>query len=348
MSTIPDCQSEYMVECGNDRMTTATEKTYAVGHRKIRSLQMVMGSSSVTLQHRNREYSYSDKDRHNRKSAFTYKIMLHDAYQGYYLGDGKYQCYLDDWTFYADLAESYQCIDTEILYLDMRYNLAVFRRTTESMKFGDHSDDAIKFRGTWGDYYLHKFVFEDIKFTVKDEIVLVKDGVETVLHTDNYERGYGDTLNLAMPDQPAGDYPYEDFDYYVMADHVEVDGGRDLYWPDWLKKLGELNQALDQEERTRRYDFFYLPENLAAKPRSGEAISMPTVAQHGFPFGSVAVNADGYMLLSALFGCSVAPVLVTKLYDPNGNEIALDSVLFGDDSDLPSGEQYTLYPILLA
>jgi hypothetical protein len=217
------------------------------------------------------------------------------------------------------------------------------------MNFGEHSDEAIKFRGTWGDYYLHKFVFPDITFTVKEEIVMVEAGAETVLYSSDYERGYGDTLYLAMPDQPQGDYPYDDsFDFYVMADHVETDGGRDLYWPDWLKKLGELNQTMDQEERTRRYNFFYLPENQASPPREGESISMPTVAERGFPCGSVVVDAGGYMLLSALFECSPGPVLVTKLFAPDGTEIPLDTVLFGGDSGLPEDETYTLYPVMLS
>jgi hypothetical protein len=112
--------------------------------------------------------------------------------------------------------------------------------------------------------------------------------------------------------------------------------------------MGKINQSMDQDERTQRQLFYN--SGIDNRPvRVGESISEPDVLEKTFPFGSVAIDSNGYTLLSALFEMSeyLSPVLVTKLYNPEGDEVSLEDILFSGDFALPEGD-VIVYPIMIA
>jgi len=293
----PEC-SEPAFTCGESYTddTGSTAKDW-LNHDKERTVTLTMpDGGSIILQQRTRTFRYD--------SEGTYQQLGVKLIQGVAFAciDGETEIYT------ANLKEYYRCLDTEILYMDLRNDLVVYRELIEVMDITASSDESVQLTSTWGPVQRHKFEIPSPVIDGTDKIKMYRKGTVTELSSRRTHRAYFDDIRLAALDQSA-DMNHATFDFYRISDHYEADGGRDMYWPDWLKVLGQINQALDETDASLRLGFVQYGDD----PLNIET-GAPTVANDPSPIGSFAFDYPGNFFMSVLADRTA----VNRLEDADG------------------------------
>lgn len=255
-------------DCGETKEATiAGSTTFTYTQSKNRVSTLTVGTKDIVLNSRVREYRYEDAE---GWSHTDHKWVIYP--DGF--GVAWFECYgTGDTTNDASISDSYQTVDTEVLFVDLRYDIIVYRQTTKSMHYEDTRDFTIPLQTSFDDAHLYPFIFEQVPIQINEKLIYSKAGVETVLEETNSTSGYYDDINLLMPLFSPGTNPRPTFftlpahppyrtvareylasevDWYYPLPHREQDGDMFLYYPEWLRAVG-IYGDLDQAEATARY-----------------------------------------------------------------------------------------------
>lgn len=275
--------------CGDKRSAvTGTSSSTGINTGVDRSIELTVGEATVTMQTRKRTYDYTDS-----------RVVVISGFRWIVYNNEFSPCYTASSTFESTFSEDYATLDTEILFLDLRYDIVVTKETKESLKLTDadnkaESDSVSVFTG-YDSTFLHPYVFETAPISRDITFNLLIGSEKTELHTEHIDAGYPDDINLLMPSAPEqgangwkinGPAWAIPFPWYIQPNHKESDGNQWLFWPPWLRAIGTVNDAQDKINRDLVYEF------RNGGGRSGIAGS-PQLIVADFFKGSVATDADG-------------------------------------------------------
>lgn len=282
--------------CGDfDIRNVSSTEAINISHTKNRMTELLINDVSILLNKRVRGYTYT-QNKSTIKSDYKLIFIVEDQVF--------VDCYTINNTDIASIADSYQTVDAEIKYIDLRNDIVVYEQTDVTMTYQKSGNSTlVNVRGTYGDAHMHPFIFNGAPITGTKKLIYNKAGVEEVLHEEVVIRGYGGEMNLLMPQFDAGD-PYGVFVYggntydaaqvewYYIPTHRVADGGMDLYWPDWLKAVSSYTE-LDAREAAARWDSI-----MGYIPNPATIAEIETVPSAQVFTGSVAVSVNGDVFLS--------------------------------------------------
>lgn len=146
----------------------------------------------------------------------------------------------------CSISESMIHESSEVLYLNNQENVMVYKHTLASLSFDISSTDFIinPVDGVWYNQFC-KVVLKttDIFSNRTDEIILVENGVPTILSTSVRDTANSDPTGVYavfILDFPK--YPMDETTYSIIMSDIDVKDaggfwGDDLYFPKWCKDL---------------------------------------------------------------------------------------------------------------
>ena len=206
--------------------------------------------------------------------------------------------------------ESYNCTNTVLYFLDMRYNNAICKKVTEIVTFSEASSAVAGFKETWGVFYYPKFVIKNHVVTTTTEYFVVLNGIKTVLKTTTSTtlvNGPTNPLILVWPNPPGLAIPWINcdddikifgfYDYHNADDGsamIQRDGGDDFYFTDWMRNISVPSLVQDQADADNRYFDFYLGDGTPGTA----SYPNPGIATDSTPVGSIAQDSAGNIFYS--------------------------------------------------
>lgn len=325
MANCVDNNNPNKESCGNVRrlFVDQEEKSYSLTQRRRVKDYTTVGSTEIIIRLRERDLSIEtqrDFDFMNPEAC------QHQTDNGAYLiHDGITSVVT------ATFNEHFKAIDSQLIYLDIRNNIAAWHETEILMNFSQTSTDNILWNQYGTTFLLHDFHFNDLPYTVSSRTKLLLRGEVITLYTHTHNFSAGE-LHIAMPPTsgtPQGDVPEN---YYLVQDNWYEDGGPDLYYPEWLRGLvqDETQDLADRDEHRRLIHDGGEPYNGTASPPAYPLCSP-------FPQGSWAVDNLGNIFISQLHPGGV----YNRLVDSGGVEV--DIIALTEMSD--KGDNPVFYPI---
>lgn len=270
-------------------------------HTKDRTTTL-KSTNGLTLEMNKRDRNY----RYSESSVTTTTggrwIIVYDLFTPIY-----YPFFTTVNTHGATLRESYQTLDAELFFLDLRTNTVAYNRTTRDMSFEMASPDAIPFKTSYDDVYLYPFIKENAPIIHNEDFIIEHQSTRIYISRDrNQTHGYWDGIRLAMPvfgpetePRPVG-FTYNgeyfenaaDVDWYWQFAHKESDGDMWLFYADWIKAVG-IDPLLDAREAEIRTN-----TSLGIYNADGNyTVTVAPVTNSMFT-GSVAVGISGDVFYS--------------------------------------------------
>jgi len=297
--------------------------SYRIEHQKNSRDTITVGGIEIVLRSRVRDFLMTTQRGFNFVNPEACEFQ--DQTAAYLIHDGTGSVVT------ATFSEHYQIIDSEIIYLDTRNRIAVWREVETLMEFSQTSGESILWNQYGSTFLLHDFHFSNLPFTTTTRTRLLVNGVVTTLHESETNASAGE-LHIALPPftgTPQNNVPQ---DYYLFQDHWYDDGGYDLYFPEWLRGLTS-NEAVDLADRNEHRRICHESGELAngSTSQPSEPLCDP------FPQGSWAVDNGGDIFISQLHPGGV----YNKLINADGSEE--DIITLTEMAD--KGDNPVFYPI---
>lgn len=259
-----------------------------------RTVSLTLGRPLV-LQRRERLFQYSDRDMYQLSGV---KALVEAG--------GWYQtCYGSvDTDFSATFSDVYTTLDTELLYLDLRYDVVVTKEITDVMTATDaHRDEmpgtSVRVFTGYETVSFHPVMFSTIPIERTVTHNLYIGGSKTELHSESVHRG-SDSAMLLMQSFPTSAFGItiltewaQEIDWYRSDLNIAADGDRLLFWAPWHRQCGDMNQVLDQFNRNLIADYDSTQSNVTS-----EFGQNPGMNQAKLFRGSVAFDAARNMFYS--------------------------------------------------
>lgn len=256
-----------------------------------------------------------------------------DAYWLYRKGaDGASFCADVTVLNFASVNEDYHTEDSALLFLDLRTRTALYRHVTNRLTFGCASTDMAAFRGPWGNSYFHKLKITSAPKTKTVSYVLLRDGVREVLKSETYNTNlYSEKapLILLYPNPPSNMEPIDAevkehgfYDYHGDSwdGLAKSDGGKDYYYPEWCRGMGE-DVSRDCRLRDDRFTMLLTLVKDREAHELGEGAPYPG---YQFPAGNCARDKLGNVLYSFL----VDSTGYNKLFTVDGAQLDVTNIIF--------------------
>ena len=277
-------------------------------HIRNRKSSFMLGATEIIVNQEVRNFNIHFSGGWSASPSF---LMYNDE-------GGLFACGVPDYSGNTPHAvnESYNCTNTVLYFLDMRYNNAICKEVTETVTFSEASSAVAGFKETWGVFYYPKFVITNHTLTTITKYFIVLNGVTTVLKTTTSTtlvNGPGNPLILVWPNPPSLGIPWvncDDIKTYGFYDYqngidgpvkVQRDGGDDFYFTDWMRNVGVAALTVDQADANNRYFDFYLGDGVPGTA----AYLNPGVAFDSTPIGSIAQDSAGNIFYSVWLGGEV-------------------------------------------
>jgi len=291
--------------CGETASAATGSNSHAtLTHSRNRKTSFMLGVTEVIVNKANRNFSIS----HTGGWSFNPSFFLSDEGATVTCG-GAFTS-----TKTHAVSESYEVVNTALYFLDMRYNNAIGRETTETVTFSEASNAVATFQGTWGQMMFPKAVIINHRCVTKVDYFIVLAGVKTILKTttsDVLVNGPTNPLILVWPNPPSLATPwlgngdtldilqYGFYDYHAVGDEegqvkIRRDGGDDFYFTDWMRNVGAPSLIQDQADAEARYFDFYLGDGISGTSE----YSNPGILIDSTPIGSIAQDKDGNIFYS--------------------------------------------------
>lgn len=329
--TIQTCDGPHFT-CGKKvNWQTAQDTTSAVEHTRDRDIIFNLGGTNIIVSACTRSFNIS---RATGWSVASGAFVMQNSSGGYFVCGGR------DYTNSGSVSENYQCTNTELYFLDTRYNNAIGKEIVESITFSA-AGESCGFKETWGVNYYNKYVIETVSKSLTETYFVVINGVRTVLKTSTVSGpAYTTPLILVYPNPPSLAIPWvncEDiklygfYDYHAVGEgegqqKIQRDGGDDFYFTDWMRLIGSLTRDRDQANADRRYFEYYLNE----PGNASESVSNPGIYISDAVKGSIAVDQKNNVFYSIGIDAEVYSMLTNGVL----------SELFQEFTDRPQ-----FYPI---
>ena len=295
-----------------------------VTHDKSRAFTVEIGGYTIPLQTRERHFSI----RYDENWEWSGLTIVVDQ-----LGYAE-DCGTKTGSSNGSISEDAIFTDSEIVYLDHINNIAIWRELRQECKFQLTTDRIATFKVAYGTFYAHWFevipVIQQVErwYTLVNGVLEEIDSEESEIHLPPYNILWPKPPSLASPsDAPATFYDYNAGDLEL----AELDGGKDFYYPDWLRMMG-IDKSVDQAEAEDRFNAYF----LSAERSETEVYPMPKLG-YARPWGNAAKDAEGNILLS----CRTKNKTVNKLYLNDEDKTVIDLNTTG----ILEGESLKLYPV---
>jgi len=329
--------------CGAKRdATTGTSKYANIDVSCSRDIVLACGETSITIQHRDRSFSYSMSE--SSSLSGYYLIAVLDLFETLYS-----PCWSGSTYSYTDsFSDEYNTTDVALYYLDLRNDIVVTQEVKNSLKVS--KDDSTAPTGTisvftgYDAQNYSSYVFESIPIEETVTYNLYIKGVVTELDSELINRAYPGP-NLLMPSFPWSPWGIridtawaKEIDWYRQDLRKGIgddqDGDAYLFWPDWCQSCGKLSQTLDASNR----DLIYTLDHTTEPTLSGSWSMTEIVLNQAFT-GSVAVDKD-----KNIFYSIATPSEYYKVNSPM--TLSQKLVVKGADAAIPTDcECDTWYPI---
>jgi len=288
--------------CDEPKYTCHETKEAAVGSDAVftlrnsseRNISIVVGGTTIKTQERTRELVYSKHEGYQLTAPF------------WIVADGELvMCSSGvNNTLTGTFSESYDTRDTELMFLDLRNDIAVTKEVTNKQKITNAEStadtDFISIFTGYDSQMYNSYVFESVPIFEEITYNLYQAGVKTELGNQSVYRSYP-ILNLLMPTFPSSPWGIRintewalDVDWYRQDLRSGAGDGNDgdayLFWPEWGQSCGKLDQDLDETNRALFNVLLHADESEL--PISGK-YSATTLRSNTFFRGSVAVDTLG-------------------------------------------------------
>jgi hypothetical protein len=295
-------------DCGaTGTWKTGVSSEGALSQGRNRKTSFMLGATEIIVNQEVRNFIIAYSGGWSASPAF---LMYNDE-------GGLFACGTPDYsaTTPHSVSESYDCTNTVLYFLDMRYNNAIGKEVVETIAFNEASDAVAGFKETWGIFYYPKFVITNHVLTTTTNYFIVLGGVKTVLKTTTATstvNGPGNPLILVWPNPPSLAIPwvniddivlYGFYDYHAVGDEegqvkIRRDGGDDFFLTDWMRNMGAPALNINQTDAENRYFDFYLGAGVSGT----SSYPNPGIFTDSTPVGSIAQDKDGNVFYSVELG----------------------------------------------
>lgn len=275
-------------------------------HTRNRRTSFMLGTTEIVVNHVNRTFSQANSGGWVGHSEFLMRNS-----EGDFFDCGSPVTYNDA----HSVSELYECVNTTLYFLDMRYNNALGKEVTEKITFSEASGAMAGFKETWGIFYYPKYVITNHTLTRTTVYFIILNGVKTVLKTETVAttvNGPENPLILVYPQPGSLAIPwincddikiYGFYDYYATGEgegqsKIQRDGGDDYYFTDWMRGIGTPSREQDQRDADERYFEYYLRDPYT----QSQSYSNPGIATDDTPIGSITQDNDGNIFYSLELG----------------------------------------------
>jgi len=288
-----------LLSCSGESVTVPTESDtiYSLTQVKNRTVNMTVGGLAIPVQVRKRNFAISSTVKSLNNVAAVVHDLNNENPSSYYV------CQSPTTTYSGQVSESYECLDSVIYFMDLRYNNFAIKEVHEILTFGLGGSDTAAFKEPFGTGIYSKFKIVSANIVRTTTYYQILNGGKKVLTVNNVTvplYSAGSPLILVFPNVPSLATPldadikqYGFYDYNAIGGDGLQDGGKDYYFPAWCRQLGTANQTLDVQEATDRYSSVFL---LQPYPATGP-ISPPPIATDVY-YGSIAVDPKGNIFTS--------------------------------------------------
>lgn len=244
-------------------------------------------------------------------------------------------CYNEDEMASATISENCTITRDTIYYLDMAKQIVLYRRETETIAFSATSSETTKFKEMFGVTNYHKIKISGVKISGTEQFILVFGGERRILNEINYLKeptwmmgsigiptldrgviyptncdGYDHSIQqiivwpvpismgipLDLELRCLGFYDYGFEQPGVVPELVEKDGGRDFFYPSWIRE-SMVTDKFYASVRDRRFSIVY--EDSA--PIGIAPLTMPEVEHDVVPKGNAVYDSQLGKMFSFTF-----------------------------------------------
>lgn len=298
-----------------------------IQHVRDKKHAFMLGKTEILIHESSREFSISyDHTWALPESAF----LMRNSEGGLFLcGNAT----TDD---HHSVSEDYRCTNTTLYFLDTRYDNAIGREIKEVLVFSETSTDLVGFKTVWGIQWLPKYVITNLAVKKTTTYFVVIGGVKTVLQSSETEEtiyGPSNPLIIVWPNPESEAVPWlncDDINQYGFYDYhaegsqaqIQLDGGDDFYFTDWMRLIGAETRIQDQTDADTRYFEYYLGDE-AGKTRT-ISYDNPGLSIDPTPVGSICRDRDGNVFYSITLDGKVSNFItggnLTELFPETGDE----------------------------
>lgn len=312
-----DCSSPKVPMCGGSGPNATTNRVVSgqgnntQTFNKSRLITASVGGYNIVLQSRARTYNMNTQVNWQKNGFFCYYDSTLNLVD----------CFSESGSSGGSVSESYQCVDTTLAYLDLRYGLALATEIDSSISFSPSRTGLAAFSSGYGVLYYFKMVMESVFINNTITYYAVYGGKQHVLgsNTTRNQIYSGTNPLILLGAQPPSAYVpfdadilnYGFYSYYCGnqpqgVHSIEHDGGDDYYFTDWMRLCGSSNQVQDQNDAELRYQTFYNFNGVSAPgtytPSPQPIVPQPNINFDATPQGSIKQDTNGNIAYSWTVG----------------------------------------------
>ena len=306
-----------------------------VTHTKSRDFTIVVGGITIPVQLRKRTFSIG-YDETWSWAGLTIVVGL----------DGNAEdCGTKTGSGSAAISENAEFTDSEFFYLDHINGIAIWRERRETCIFAQTASKTAVFKVPYGSFYANWFEISPVIERVTDYCLLI-NGVKEIVETVT-DQVILNPLNILWPLPPSlatpGDpcpavfYDYNGGGVGGDMELAELDGGKDFYYPSWLRGMG-LDRTIDQLEASERFTNYFMNHSSSDDLPPTQAFALPKLG-YALPWGNAAKDKEGNILVSF----KTANKTINRLYLADEDKTVIDLNTTG----ILEGDNLKLYPVSL-